>query len=207
MKKYFLAVFLIFFCFINFSAQAKISTEEYKIYAVILKNIYRVNLKEYKIKSSFVILNNTFQPIDIDTYKIDKIKGLLNNFRRANETIAVLDKRIPVKFNYTIIDKSEIDELLKIGSKELEVKKAEYKKRNMGIRWGNSYVWKPFNEKFPNSNGYHQFSKIGFSSKRNFAVVYVDREAGFSNDFTIYILKKSKGNWTINFSYGWGGVS
>lgn len=207
MKKYFFAICLIFICFINFQAQKKISSEEYKVYAVILKDIYHVNFKEYKTKSAFVILNNTFQIKDIDTYKIDKIKSLLSNFRRANKTIAVFEEKIPVKYDYEIIDKSKIDELLKIGREELEIKEAEYKKLNIGITQGNDYIWNPFYKKYPGSNGYYQFSKTGFSSNRNFAVLHVERKAGSSGDSTIYILKKIRGKWKIHFSYGHGWVS
>ena len=207
MKKCFFVLCLIFICFAKVPAQRKISAEEYKVYAAILKDIYQINFNEYKTKSAFVILNSTFQPDFVGTYKVSKIKGLLNNFRRANKTIAVLDEQISVKYDYTIIDKSEIDVLLKIGEANLKIQEAEYKKRNIGIRGGSDYIWEPFYKKFPNANGYYQFSKTGFSSNRKFAVVYVERKAGSSGDSTIYILKKIKGIWKINFSYGGSWVS
>lgn len=202
MKKIIFTVLLICIYGLNLYAQPNASKEEYKVYASILKDIYSQNLKEYETKSSFVILNETFKPDNFSRYKINRIRGLLRNFKQRNMTSAKLEESFQVNYNCEIISKSKMDALLTIGRNELERIKAEYKSRNIGIAYEDDIVWKPFYEKYPNSNGYYKFSRVGFSSDKRIALVLVKREASDSGDLMQYILKKIKGKWVFYFAYG-----
>ena len=204
MKKAIFTVLLISFLGFNAFAQSNLSREEYAIYASILESIYQDNWKQYKTKTSFVILDDTFKPGYEDESDIGKMKGMSKDFNRKNQTSAKIERLFPIKYEYEITSKSKVDELLEIGRKELDRIKEDIKRNNKPqITWGSSIVWKSFDEKYPNSNGYYQFSRVGFSSNKRFALVRVEREASESGDSMFYILRKVKGKWKI-YSFGGG---
>jgi hypothetical protein len=186
------------FCLCNppLFAQTRITNEEYAVYASVLRHINRENLKEDKIKYSFVILNEILKPNIVGNSQSSKIKGLIKDFKLKNGNPTKLRNLIPVNFIYQIIGKNEIDEFLKIGNQYLEKIEAEYKTRNVEIGFGKSeIIWKPFYEKYPKSDGYYKFSRVGFSTDKRFAMVNIERESGSSGESAEYILSKVKGKW------------
>lgn len=203
MKKLFFTVLLISILGFNVFAQSNVSREEYLIYATVLENIYRDAWKENKTKTSFVILDETFNPGYEDESDVVKMKGMSKDFNRKNRTSAKLKRLFPIKYTYEITSKSKVDELLETGRKELDRIKEDIKRNNKPqITWGSTIIWEPFYENYPNSNGYYQFSRIGFSSNKRFALVKVERDASVSGDSIFYILRKTKGNWRIYSSGG-----
>lgn len=202
MRKILLAIFVIFVCSLISFSQSVITDEEYAVYGKILRNIRLLDLEQNKVGYSFVILEDTFKPQFTGDYKTNKFGNLTQNFKRNNQTISKLEKLFPVKYEYEIISQSEIDELLKIGRNEFERVKAEYKLRNIGITGGNEIVWHTFHAKHPKAKGYYQFSKVGFSSDKKFALVSVEGKGAYWSSTMEYILKKVKGKWTFYQSGG-----
>ena len=202
MQKIIFTILLMCVSGISLFAQTGVTKEEYAVYAAILQNIYAENLKEYETESSFVILDKTFQTDNIIEDEFDDINGFAKDFNQKNKTSTKFEKLFPVDYRYYITEKSEINELLEIGEKEL----AKAKLGGIGISFGSSIVWKPFYEKYPNSNGYYQFSRIGFSSKGKSALVFMERDASSSDDSNWFILKKIKGKWEVYSIGGGGGI-
>ena len=196
MKINFFAALLICVCSLNIFAQSKITKEEYAVYASVLKIIYADNLEENKTKLSFVIIDTTQQPDNpIGIRKVNKIRGLINNFRQRNKESVKLEKSFPIKYRYEMVNKSEIDRLL------------ESEKRKDTLSEDAAEGWKTFERKYPDSNGYYQFSRIGFSSGREFALIHIKRSAAHGGNQTNYVLRKKKGLWTLYLAYGGGWVA
>lgn len=202
MKKI-LSILVISICSFNLFAQSSLTKEEYAVYARVLRDIRLEDLKQSKTEFSFVILDDTsFNPNIFDEYTAKRFRGLLRDFKRKNLISSKLEKLFPVKYEYEITNDSEINELLKNGTKEFEKIKAEYKLRNIGIAGGSDIVWKPFYEKYPNTNGYYQLSRVGFSSDKRFALVLVEGKGGSWDSSMQYVLRKVKGKWKVYLSSG-----
>jgi hypothetical protein len=198
MRKIFFSLLLIFICGFNLFAQSSvIKEEEYAVYARVLRHIRSEDLEQTKAKYSFVILDTTFSPNYFSEYKNGKFRNLSKDFVRKNLTSSKLETLFPVKYEYQITSQAEIDELLKIGRNELERVKAEYKLRNVGITDESGFVWQPFYAKYPKANGYYQFSRVGFSSDKKFALVMVEGKGAYWSSNMEYILRKTKGKWTV----------
>ena len=177
-------------------SQSKITNEEYKIYAVVLKEIYHDNLTIFNEKTSFVILNETVKPALFDNSDEWKMKGLSKDFRKKNEAIASLNGQFPVKYKYDFVSKGELEQFFEIGKRNVkEIRKGET--THFIIPNLNDIYWKPFYEKFSDANGYYSFSRIGFDSTKEFAILEVYGEGcDWSSDST-FILIKTKRGWKI----------
>ncbi len=206
MKKIILIALLLCVYVFNVPAQANITKEEAVIYAQILKTMSPENWKENKTKFSFLILENTFKPEHCNEYQNRKMKGLLADFKRKNQTTAKLPNLLAINYKYELINKAKIDELLEIGKKDFERIEEENKLRKIKIISGSEIVWRPFYKKYPDSAGYYQFSRAGFSLNKRFAMVCVERNTGVGGDLITYILRKVKGKWRVYFSTGNGWV-
>lgn len=202
MKKIFFSISIIFFCSVNFLSQSNVTKEEYAVYARILRDIRLGDLKNNKAKYSFVILEDTFKSDSTNEYENKKLRGLTQNFKQKNQTSSKLKKLFPVNYEYEVVGKSEIDEFLKTGEKELESFKTDHNLRKQTIVGGSDITWKPFYENYPNSNGYYQFSRVGFSSDKSFALVFVEGKGASWSSTAEYVLRKVKGKWIIYFSGG-----
>jgi hypothetical protein len=197
----FFTAFLLCVFSLNIFAQTEVTKEEYAIYATVLKSIYVDNFNENKTKLSFVIIDTTDKPDVVSDYKVNKIRGLLNSFNQRNQVSVKLDKSFPIKYRYEITNKSEIDRLLEIGRKEFD---ESQKKRKAPLPNGYSEIWGPFHNKYLGSYGYYQFSRVGFGTGKEFALVYVEHTASESGSWTNYVLRKKKNHWMIYLSYGGG---
>ena len=206
MKRAVIAFLLIFSGVCNLFAQTNATREEYRVYAQILKGIYHENLKVDETKLSVVILEDTLVP-DYDVDETGKMKGLVKDFNRKNRTSSKLKKIFPTKYQYEIIIESEINELWAIGKIELAKIEAENKSRQIKTQGDSGIVWKPFNEKYPSSEGFYQFSRVGFSTDKRFALVLVEGSGTYWHSNRQYILRKVKNNWRIYSSGGGFSVS
>lgn len=207
MRRILFLALIILVCGFNLFAQASITKEEYAVYAAILRDIRFADAEQSKNEFSFVILYETFQPEFFSHSPTGKFKSLSADFLRKNRRRSKLKKLFPINYEYETILQSEIDELLKIGAKEFERIEAEEKSRNNRIiTEGSGYVWKFFHAKYPNTKGYYQFSRIGFSQNKKFAVAAVEGKGAYWFSTTEYILKKTKGKWIIYSSSGSSGV-
>ncbi len=200
--KFLFLISIIFFCGHNLSAQLSVIKEEYDVYAIVLKDIRIQDIERNKSHYSFVILNNTYKPEYFSEYEKGRFKSLSEDFVKKNSTSAKLEKLFPVSYEYELNSHSEIEDFLKIGGKELEKLKAEAKLRNIGITDGSNIVWKHFYTKYPNANGYYQFSRVGFTTNKRFAFVTVEGTGAYWSSTNEYILKKVREKWIIYFSGG-----
>jgi len=63
---------------------------------------------------------------------------------------------------------------------------------------GQADGWAVLNEKYPNSNGYTVFSRVGFNNSLDQAVIYVGNMAGpLMGSGFYYLMEKKNGEWVI----------
>jgi hypothetical protein len=65
-----------------------------------------------------------------------------------------------------------------------------------GIFSDGVHGWKSFNEKYPDSGGYNEFSAVGFNADKTVAVVYAAHSCGgLCGGGEFYVLAKKEGKW------------
>ncbi|MGI8468178.1 MAG: hypothetical protein ACR2N3_06980 [Pyrinomonadaceae bacterium] len=231
MRKINFTILLIAVSSFNLFAQSKVTKEKYAVYDAVLNQVGKEQLKSRKENSDkitvveFVILNQTKtfereteQNTSKEEIKIDlKLQRTINYFASAvrksrtekdfdlkNLKSSNLENLFPVNYKYNLTTKEEIDKLLQIGAKEFE--DSQKKRKAPLIRYG-SEDWNHFYKKYPNADGYYQFSRVGFNSNKTFAQVYLEGIGGEWNSNATYILKKVKGRWKIYSEFGGYGIS
>jgi hypothetical protein len=202
MKKLAFTILLILFCASTLVGQARVTQEEYAVYAAVLRVIYRENRQTYSNKSHFVILKTTQIDPELDLPSGRRYRALVKDFKRMNLNPGVIERRLPngaYSERYYTVTQDEIDELFKRGKIEFD-KRYEVEKSVKGLANPGGTTWGPFYENFPEANGYYSLSRVGFDGI--FAMVQVKREdvgRGFSR---IYIMKRVKGKWMVVSSSG-----
>ena len=113
-----------------------------------------------------------------------------------------MEKRFPIENEYIIITKNEIDQLLKAGEKEYQ----EILKKSADPFFGSKigFAWQPFHKKYQNANGYYSLSRVGYSTDKKLALVFVNLESGDYVSSTFYILEKVNDKWEVRKSFGSG---
>jgi hypothetical protein len=206
MKKIIFTVLLLFIYSVNLFAQTNLTKEEYAVYDTVLESRYLETLKQFSVKSSFVISAETVELDFIPTglmnkkslldYSNEKFqsypKDLLNDFKEKNQFSVKLEKQSPTEYEYYLVSKGELDKLLEEGKKE----EVNVSKNCVVCSWG-GFVWQPLRRKYPNSTGYSKFSRIGFSSDNKFALMFINSEAAGYGGSMFYILEKTDNKWKV----------
>lgn len=200
MKKIFVFFAILFVLTVNLFAQSAITKSDYEIYAEILRDLRREDIRKNKTKFSFVILSITETGTNApEIYKEKKYAGLNKDFERKNRNPLKFKKVFPVDYKYELIEKPEIESLLSEGRKETQRLKAEEKKSKSSqsdTGWSEA-DWKYFSEKYPMSNGYYKFSGIGYSRNKRFAVVTIEGKGTYWSGNAEYLFEKIGNKWVI----------
>jgi len=197
MKKIALTILLILFCASTLVGQARVTQEEYDVYAGVLRMIYRENRQTYSNKSHFIILKTTQIDPELDLPSSRRYRALVRDFKRMNLSPGVIEKRLPngaYSETYYLVTRDEIDELFTRGRIEFD-KRYEVEKSIKGLANPGGTTWMPFYERYPEASGYYTLSRVGFAGI--FAMVQVKREDIHSGFSRTYILKKVKGMWKV----------
>jgi hypothetical protein len=206
MKKIIFATFLICLSSINLFAQANSGKEEYAVYDAALRNIHGEWTKQSDATVSFVVLEDTvkldFVPSGMNKKSISEYvnnkftyskKDLLTDFTANNQNSVKLEKQSPTDYEYDFVSKAELENLMTEGRKEF----GDGLKRCNCVIFEDTFSWQPLRRKYPNTYGIYQFSRVGFSSDKKYALVFVNREAGDSGDASFYILEKTDDKWKV----------
>ena len=187
-KPTFLVLLIIFFnC--NLFAQS-ISKDEYKIYEVVLDKIAAGD-SEF----SFVILNKT-QIVDL-TITPERIFD--KDFAKKNKESHTLSPIFSIKNQYWLVEKTEIEQVLKMGDDDWAKIENERKRKNLPLFAEPDYdvLWKHFYKKYPKSGGYYDLSRVGFSSNKRIAIVKITQSGGVSGYTKWFTLAKNKNKWKV----------
>ena len=156
--------------------------DEYAVYQAVLKQLFQNKFGQMIVLNKEVTGCSTI--IDRETEKQisrDKLEELFNDCSGKKYG------------NYELIDNYFLpeDKIVLISEKELE--KFFVSRCDLG--------WKSFYRKFPNSVGNTSFSRVGFDTERNFAVVnFGNQSACLAGGGQIVFLQKEKAVWKVKKS-------
>ena len=165
-----------FFASAPAAGQADIEREEQAVYAVFVS----------RNKGPAVILQNTSTSLSdeesprqsMENFK-DSLPGIsretIENYGERNEKASQLSPDMQLGVDYVLLTEDELREISSQG------------------KWHEI-----LQERYPGSNGYVIFSRVGFNKSLDQAVLYVGEVAGpLMGAGHYYLLEKQNGEWTI----------
>ena len=185
------------FCVSSACGQTAIGKDQYSIYAVVIRDIRDEVRRQEKTTPRIVLLSVTMKADNGLGKDSLLMKGLSRNFAKQNLSAAEVQNKFSVQFQIDLTDKSEIRDLLERGKIEYKKQQAELAKSGKAMASVCSPFWEYFYEKFPNSIEYYQFSRIGFSTNHQFAVVETIGEGSCSNSWWWHWLKRTRHGWVV----------
>ena len=208
--------FFIFTCTLLLSPSEgicqRITAEEYKIYALVLRDVYREQIRNGIKKPLLLILSETSLDNTAASGKEPgKMRGLSRSLVERNSRPGKFANRFPVTFQIELIDRSEIIRLIEIGKQETEKQpKSFVNQSGQTVFYSNAPcgppTWKYFYQRFPRVNEYFRLSRIGYSVNGRFAVVETNGEGQDSSSSWTHTFIKTKKGWQIYQAGGGMGV-
>lgn len=185
--------------------ETKVTAAEYKIYASILRRIYKDNRRDYSNESHFVFVDKTLTSTDFNEPTEKKFRPLVRMFKELIQLPGLIERKFPrggYSKTYYLISQGELDELFRVGQIEYEKREAE-ESREQRVREADlcgSIHWQPFYRRYPEASGYYKLSRVALRS--NLAMARVQREDVCGGFDMTYILKKTKKRWIEIWSAG-----
>ena len=106
--------------------------------------------------------------------------AVLEDYKKQNQTPKLLLRSFPIEMPYKLISRTEISDLF-TPPRSLE----DAAKR-----------WKSFYSRYPDSNGFMEFSAVGFNADKTKAFVYIAHHCGMLCGAGGYVfLEKRDGKW------------
>lgn len=182
------------FVFGTTTGQAQtMSAEEYAVYSTLLNQIRNEDQETYLNARDIVLVSRTLIRQDIvDSFDSRNRKSLLDDFKKVNKTSVGLGD-LPLE-HYHLIDEIEVRGLFAKG--EALYKQALANKRPNEIILGTEY-WIPFYQKYSEAVGLYKISRVGFDRKKLLALANLTFESNLAGFSRMYVLKKTKGTWTV----------
>lgn len=169
-----------------------ISDEEYEVYSTVIK--YFVGLfpnekppKVFVVKELTTDYSQMFDSDEIglldekfvryleEAMKTEIDISVLRSFKKRNKKNQKVEKKFDVSQDIVIITNAQLEEIFS------------------GDGW-----WPDYYKKYPNSDGYHDFSRIGFSWDKKQAFVYYARHCGgLCGSGVLYLLHREKDEWIV----------
>jgi hypothetical protein len=154
--------------------------DEYAVYAALIESRY---LKE-GVDLIVIRAQTTFFPLgpDVTAEQVGQtISGLQEetyaDFLAVNEGPAPLDPSLDLGFDYTLVSLQDLEEFLGDGP----------------------WSYDAFYERFPNSQGLMELSRVGFNADHTQALVYVGNQYDLLGGEGYYVLlHKEGGDWLVD---------
>jgi len=153
-----------------------IPNSEYEVYSsVILSRNYSPSVNKiviYQLTNYQTWYNNdSFQ--NFKNYPLKNDSMLVGDFKNKNAKAYKLDNKFLIPQTVIIISEKELNEL-------------------------NAKDWSAFHEKYPNSSGVIQISRVGFNSNQTQAILYFDYHYDmlWGEGYLIF-LTKDEGKWIV----------
>lgn len=170
----------------------RIRADEYKIYSLVLRDVYKEQIHAGEERPSLVVLSETGRH---DNGFVEKeghrMKGLWGNLAHRNKYPARLSNRFPARYHVILAELTEIDGLIAKGKEE-----ATKRHNNFGWTCGPE-TWTYFYKRFPGAYQYFQLSRVGYSSNGKYAVVEIMGLGDGSNSNWTHWLQKTRRGWTV----------
>ncbi len=155
----------------NVSALSNIPDEEYTVYMAILGR----NSEMFIVRDRSSVDDFGGNGGDLKQ-SFDELKSeTLEDFNSKNKESSRLEKKFPTKNTYVLISDEEIK---KFFDKRLD--------------------WEGFYKKYPKSDGFSTFSRVGFSTDGKQALVFAAQSCGgLCGEGNYYFLKNENSEWKI----------
>jgi hypothetical protein len=190
----FLTVFFLFafnFAIKPIKAQSAVN-EQYAVYSALLNEVYYLRKVKNLPVTLLLIQNNTKHLLmDLEEEKWEGKRVKKNSiayspqFQEAVEDYKskkepqIIENSLKSEADYLLIKQEELDSLLKRDNSVFK-------------------DWEAFQRKFPKSDGYYVFSRVGFNSEKTHAFVYVSFACGdMCGKGSYKLLIKENGVWKV----------
>lgn len=156
----------------------EVSDEEYAVYSAAIAKFFsvRTSLQQVVVKQRTTIEWSRKERVQYIRQQIPELdQTLTKRFKQRNKTPEMLEPRFSTQIPVKLISQQELDDIFKEGANS----------------------WRIFYERYPNSQGLMDFSRVGFNTDRTQALVYVGNLAGFlAGEGRYLFLVKENGVWT-----------
>ncbi len=191
------------------AGQTKMTKEEYEIYGLVLTEIvHSEKLENPYNHNHYVIASKT---IELDPNFEKRRSSLYRSFNNRNRVRADVERRFRVRLSYSIADEQEILLWAKQDADEFNAEMKAAKERALAnhtpMPWSMCGAsWKRFSVRFPQSEGYYQISRIGFSRDHRRGYVIIVGQGSSWNRTYQYWLKWTSHGWETGQAAGSFGV-
>jgi hypothetical protein len=170
--------------------QSEIEEEEYAVYSALLNE----NTNDDNVNRLLIIMDQPSPWVDfIDDEQNDFYEGLLksspalmaetvNDLKAKNNEHHRFTRRFNITRRYVLISEKDIDDLFRKGVGD---------------------GWEKFYRKYPKTDGYATFSRVGFNAEKTQALVYQAHGCGgLCGGGSYILLTKTNGVWTVKGNIG-----
>jgi hypothetical protein len=160
-------------------------SEEYFVYSAILTSQFaHTNVQQFVIRAETSVIE---KPEYFDRLAPDVESDTMSDFKAKNEKSELLERRLDLKTPYVLVSKDELDAMLyqKVGDPKVGV---------LVFMGG----WARFYERYPGAHGLINFSRVGFDSKKQQALVYVAVQHDYlGGSSRLLVLSKGDKSWEV----------
>jgi hypothetical protein len=155
-----------------------IPNSEYEVYSSVLLNKYPHPANKiviYQLTANQTICNNYDCFQNFKNYSFKNYSLLVDDYKNKNAKVYKLENKFLIPHTVILISSKELNEIFQ-----------------------NETGWNAFYEKYPNSPGTIQISRVGFNSNQTQAILYFGYQRGFlsGEGFRIF-LTKDEGKWKV----------
>ncbi len=153
--------------------------DEYAVYAALIEDRYLeegVDLIVIRDRTTFFPLGPdvTYEQVSQDVPALEE--DTYADFLAVNEESVPLDPSLDLGFDYTLVSLQDLEEFL----------------------GGGAWSYDAFYERFPNSQGLMELSRVGFNADHTQALVYVGNQYDLLGGEGVYVLlRKESGDWLV----------
>ncbi len=164
----------------NLIGNGTIEDEEYKVYTAVLQQMDYINSNiELFVIEEWTSNRYLFDDFWIDFFKKETKVGLntslIKNYQQKNIMIYRLQNNFSITQNVVLISYQQLHEIFDRGG------------------W-----WDEFYDRYPNSTGIIELSRVGFDNNRTQAILYFGNQAGGKAGIGYFILLyKNMDEWII----------
>jgi hypothetical protein len=161
-----------------------IPNSEYEVYSSVIlsendpQSVNKIVILQLTDNSTWCDTYDCFQNFKNYSLKNDSI--LVDDFKNKNAKVYKLENKFSIPQTVILISREELNKI-----------------------FYNEKGWDAFYEKYPNSSGYIQISRVGFNSNQTQAILYYGNQyAGLGGEGYLIFLTKDEGKWIIKEKVG-----
>jgi len=181
------------------------SRDDYAVYAIVAEDVRRLEKDWAGTRRNLLIIAQTIKSDEpwIGNEKTRLSRLLTTDFRRLGQQSLSLRDSFSKLCDCELLSSTELRDLLERGGSEYAKQLEHLKLQLKLVRKGAippvdcDAKWKYLYQKFPGVGQYYEFSRVAYSTSRNFAYVETTGTGGCSGSGFAHILSRTKTGWKI----------